>query len=145
MKGRIALMTVLLVTLVWVVFHGCGKKEEKAPAPKTEAQEEAKQRFIAYETLRRWTPQGGGVGMIILVSEETTKEEVLALARHLRSEYLSMGWVWIDIFDSKEAYLHRDNPNYPEEKYSKHWLVNVVRNPKTGHDKINWVAEGRDH
>jgi hypothetical protein len=83
--------------------------------------------------------------MIILVSEEATKEEVLTLAYHLRSKNLSMGWIWIDIFDSKEAYLHRDDPNYPEEKYSKHWLVNAMRNPKTDHDKINWVAEGRDH
>lgn len=53
--------------------------------------------------------------------------------------------MYFKIFDSKEAYLHRDDPKYPEEKYWTHFLVNVVRNPKTGFDEVNWVAVGRDH
>lgn len=83
--------------------------------------------------------------MEILVAEEATKEEVLSLAAHIKSNFSPTGFLIIQIFDSKEAYLHRDNFRYPEEKYFKHFLVDVVRNPKTGYDKINWVAEGRDH
>jgi hypothetical protein len=135
MKGRIATMMVALIAIALVVTLDCSK-------------EEAKQDFIAYESLRRWTIPAGGVGMEILVSEEATKEEVLTLAYHLRAKYLSEGFIVIRVFDSKEAYLRKcrdDDPNYPHEKYMKHFLVDLVRNPKTGYDRINWVAEGRDH
>jgi len=149
MKGRITTTLVATVLTTSFLALGCGEKEEEAPAPKTEEKtqrpKEEKQHFITYETLRQWTPPAGGIGMAILVAEEATKEEVLALAQHLRSNYSSRGSLWIDIFDSKEAYLHRDDPNYPEKEYSKHWLAHVFRNPKTGEEKIDWVAEGRDH
>jgi hypothetical protein len=149
MKKRNAATMILLVVVTLFVTFGCGKKEEKEPAlrieQKTMAPVETKQSIIAYETLRRWTIPAGGVGMEILVSENATKEEVLALARHLRSNSPPKGLLIINIFDSKEAYLHRDDPNYPEERYSKHWLVNVLGKRETGDDKINWVAEGRDH
>lgn len=149
MKRRNTAIMIVVITVTLLVTLGCGKKEEKVQElrmeQKTKAPAETKQSIIAYETLRRWTIPAGGVGMEILVSVKATKEEVLALARHLRSNYLSKGFVIIRIFDSKEAYLHRDDPNYPEDKYFKHFLVDVMRNPKTGYDKINWVAEGRDH
>jgi len=149
MKGEIATTMVVVALITSLLALGCGKKERETPAPKTEqkvpAPKEEKQHFIAYETLRQWTPPAGGVGMTILVAEKVTKEEVLALAQHLRSKHSSTKWLWVDIFDSKEAYLHRDDPNYPEKKYSKHWLVQVFRNRKTGEDRIDWVAEGRDH
>jgi len=149
MKGSITTTLVAVVLITSFLALRCGEKEEKAPAPKTEEEtqvaKEEKQRFITYETLRQWAPPAGGVGIAILVAEEATKEEVLTLAQYLRSKYSSTKWLWIDIFDSKEAYLHRDDPNYPEKEYSKHWLAQVFRNPKTSEDKIAWVAEGRDH
>ena len=149
MKIRNSATITLLLTVTLIITLACGKKDEKVSTlrieQKTEVTEETKQSVIAYETLRRWTPQGGGIGLIILVSEKASKEEVMALASHLRYENLSKGWIWIDIFDLKEAYLHRDDQNYPEQKYFKHWLVNVCVNPSTGHDEMQWVGDGRDH
>lgn len=134
-------------------------KEENVPTAKleqkTEPSKEAKDTFIPYKVLRQWTPERPdgepAIGMMLLVSEKATKDEVMVLAQHLRAENLSKGWIWIDIFDSQEAYLSREailhskDTNYPEEKYFKHWLVNVCVNPSTGYDEIQWTAEGRDH
>jgi len=118
---------------------GCGEKTE---APKT----------IDYQVLRQWsiptwhTP-GGGIGMELLVSEDATKEEVLALANSLRSKYLPRKdyFITIQIFDSLEAYSHREDLTYPEEEYFKHFLIDITRNPNTGYDEISWVAKGRGH
>jgi len=179
MKRRIPIVMVALVAIELLFALGCDKKEKKPPVQKseqktekskvveqhfkekdaqvvkhekkTEPSKEAKDTFIPYKVLRQWTPERGGVGMIILVSEKATKEEVMALASHLRYENLSKGWIWIDIFDSREAYLSREaishgkDTSYPEEKYFKHWLVNVCVNPSTGNDETHWVADGRDH
>ena len=122
----LVLVTILLLTLI-----GSESKSE--------------QTLIPFEMLRQWSIPAGGVGMEILVSEKASKEEVLSLAQHLRSKYLSKGYIFIQIFDSREAYKHRDDSRYPEKKYFKHFLVEIGRNPKTGYDKINWVAEGRGH
>ncbi len=149
MKARIITTMMTLLAVALAVALSYEKKNERVLASETEqktkAPEEAKQLYIPYETLRQWTVPSGGIGMEILVSEKATKERVLALARHLRSKYLSEGFILIQVFDSKEAYLNRDNPSYPEKKYFKHFLVDLVRNPKTGYDEITWVAEGRDH
>jgi len=111
----------------------------------TAQKETAKGSLIKYETLRQSNIPAGGVSMDILVSEDATKEEVLSLAKYFRSTCLPDHFILVNIFDLREAYLHRDDPNYPEEKYGKHWLVEMHRNPKTGSDEINWVGEGRDH
>ena len=107
---------------------------------------------IDYSVIREWEIPAGGTGMEILVNESATKEKVLALAAHLREQY-SEGYIVIDIFDSLEACTAREietntghfPSNYSEEEYWKHHLVNIIRNPKTGHDEILWVAEGRDY
>jgi hypothetical protein len=111
---------------------GCG---EKAEIPE----------IIKYQVLRQWTVPAGGIGMEILVSEDAAKEEVLALASSLHSKYLPEGYIYIQIFDSLSAYNHRDDPNYPDEDYFKHFLVDISRNTETGYDEILWVAEGRGH
>ncbi len=122
---------------------GCGEKTE---VPKT----------IDYQVLRQWNIPAGGIGMEILVSENATKEKVLALASSLRSKYLSGGFIFIDIFDLREAWEWRIqtidalkyrpfDPIYPPEWYSKHFLVSITRNPTTGYDEILWVAEGRGY
>ncbi len=100
---------------------------------------------IDYEILRQWKIPAGGIGMDTLVSEDATKEDVLALANSLRSKYLPGGYIYIQIFDSLSAYTHRDDRTYPEEEYFKHFLVGIARNPMTDYDKISWVAEGRGH
>ena len=145
----IGLISMLLLVVLSGVFITACEKSDKTPLPitkqKTGVLTESKQNIIDFEILRRWTPQRGGIGMVLLVSEEATKEEILCLARHLRSNYLSKGWVLIDIFDSKEAYQHRDDPNYPEYKYSKHWLVQVSYDKARGFDSVEWLASGRDH
>ena len=106
--------------------------------------------LIDYEVLKNWS-KNRFVGMQILVSEKSTKEEVMALAKHLRSKYVG-SIISIYIFDSKETPRHQDDlanfgswQNYTEEKYYKHWLVQISINPNTGYDKIDWIAEGRDH
>jgi len=113
---------------------------------KTEAQKDA--RLIPFEVLKKWQIPPGGIGMIILVSEKTTKGEVMELAVRLREQHLDKckkgkGGIWIDIFDSKEAWLNRDNPKYPDAKFDRSWLVNICVNPNTGFDKIEWTAIGR--
>ena len=147
-KTNVITIIVFALVILTVVLD-CTKREENGPAIKTEQDtemiDENQQSMISYETLRQWNIPAGGVGMEILEPPEATKGEVLDLAKYLRSSYLSKGFVIIQIFDSREAYLHRDDPNYPEDKYYKHFLVDVVRNPKTGHDKISWVAEGRQY
>jgi len=114
------------------LLTGCG---EKAEVPKT----------IDYQVIRQWEVPAGGIGMDILVSEDATKEEVLALANSLRSEYLPGGYIYIQIFDSLSTYNHREDLTYPEEEYFKHFLVDIKRNPKTGYDEILWVAKERGH
>jgi len=107
---------------------------------------------LDYQVLREWDIPAGGIGMDLLVDESATKEEVLALAAHLREEY-SDGYIYIYIFDSLEAHAARETEirtghlpsNYSDEEYWKHHLVNIIRNPKTGYDEIQWVAEGRGY
>lgn len=149
MKRKNITMMIVLIAVTLVITCGCDKKEEKVLISKNEQKietpEETKQNIITYETLRQWTIPAGGVGMQILVSDKATKGEILSLAKHLRSNYSPTSYFVLQIYDLEEAFLNRDNPNYSDEKYFKHFLVSAVRNPKTGYNKINWVAEGRDH
>ena len=146
---KIILTSVFFVIVSSSALLTSCEKSGKAPIPKTESMRDvplkSSSNIISYEILRKWTPQGGGIGMALLVPEVSTKEEILALARNLRAAHLSKRWIWIDIFDSEEAFQHRDDPKYPEAKYFKHWLAQVSYNKATGYDKIEWVAEGRSH
>ena len=134
MKKKLAIGLTALAVLIFIIVGvaACSGSEQTTT-----------QKTIDYQVIG----QGAipGVGMTILVSQDATKADVLALANSLRSKYLSGGYISIDIFDSLEAYNHRDDMTYPEEEYWKHYLVNIVRNPTTGYDKVYWAAEGRDH
>jgi len=123
---------VLAVLTIMLLAISCGPT---APPPE----------ILDYQVLREWDIPAGGIGMDLLVSETATKEEVLALATHLRAKYLPRGFIFISIFDSSEAYLRREDTSYPEEEYFKHFLVQITRNPKTGYDQIEWVAKGRGY
>ena len=75
-----AVLTIMLLAI------SCGPT---TPPPET----------IDYQTLREYEIPAGGIGRHLLVSEKATKEEVLTLATHLRSKYLSKGNIFIFIFD----------------------------------------------
>jgi len=130
---------VLAALIIMLLAIGCGPT---APPRET----------LDYQVLREWEIPAGGIGMDLLVDESATKEEVLALAAYLREEH-SDGYIVIFIFDSVEAHAARETEtrtgrfpsNYSDEEYLKHHLVNIIRNPKTGHDEIQWVAEGRGY
>jgi|WetSurMetagenome_2_1015567.scaffolds.fasta_scaffold304766_2 hypothetical protein len=105
---------------------------------------------INYEILRSWTiptshTPGGGYGMELLVSDSTTQDQAINLARYFHKKRKRDEFLIIQIFDSREAYDNRDNENYPEEKYFKHFLVDMTVNPNTDYDRVSWVAKGRDH
>ena len=99
---------------------------------------------IIFETLKKHDIPAGGTTLIILVSEKETKDNVMKLAKILFEEYTSKGSFYLQIFDSKEAYINRDNPEYPEKKYWKHFLVDGSYNKNTGYKNLDWVADGRD-
>jgi len=56
-----------------------------------------------------------------------------------------MDILFISIFDSPESWEHRDDKQYPSEKYFKHFLATVNVNPNTGYDNIQWTAKGRGY
>jgi len=148
-RRKVPLIGILMSFILIVIGGALSDQEKKQPPPKTQQKTEtsmaAKQPLSEFKTLRRWNIPAGGIGMELLVSEKATKKEVIALAQYLRSKYSSKGFINIEIFDLEEAYLHRDDPSYPEKKYFKHYLISAVRNPKTGYEKINWMARGRNH
>ena len=128
---------VLAVLTIMLLAVSCGPT---APPPKT----------LDYQVLREWDIPAGGIGMELLVDDSATKEEVLALAAHLREEH-SDGYIYIDIFDSVAAQRARltevrtGQLPISEEEYWKHHLVMIKLNPNTGLDEIQWVAEGRGY
>jgi len=125
---------VVIFLLAFLILPSCTSKK---PEPKAEE-------FIGYQTLREWTIGASGIGMEILVSPTNTKEEIMALAGHLRKEKIRSGTRNIVfIFDSRDAWANRENDNYPQEKYMKHFLVSI-NVPATGRPEIRWEAEGRD-
>lgn len=133
----------LTAILIFNLAISCAPAAPAEPAPPE---------TLDYQVLREWDIPAGGIGMELLVSETATKEEVLALATYLREEY-SNGHIYIYIFDSLEAHAARETEtrtgkmpsNYSDEEYWKHHLVNIIRNPTTGYDEIQWVAKGRGY
>lgn len=119
-------------------------KEASALNKVEQIPDQVKQPSINYEIFRNYGP---GARKVILVSEKATKEEVLTLAYYLKTLYMTErnGRVFIQIFDSKEAFLNQTNPKYPEKKLFKHMLVDAGNNPSTGASWLDWVAVGRDH
>jgi len=127
--------------LLALVFMACNQKE------KTTIDET---RTINYEVLRSWNiptwhTRAGGLGMELLVPDSTTRAQSLELAESFRKKRKSGEFLTIQIFDSREAYDNRENLDYSEEEYFKHFLVDMTINPNTGFDEIAWVAKGRDH
>jgi len=140
-RGRMGLM---FMVGAGTVACGQGVQQTKADAPAVARDPSPKPAHLPYQTLRQWSP-GGGIGMDILVPEKTTKEQVLELARFIRADYDDEPFIYVFMFDSKTAWQHREDDKYPQKEYLRHFLATITRNSKTGFDKIEWHAKGRDH
>lgn len=135
-----AFYLVVFMLMAPIIF---GRKDESAN--KNDPNKETQAEFIKYEILRKWVPGKSGIAMEILVSPANTKEEVIALAKHLKEENLKYGQVILFIYDLREACLNRDNDKYPEEKYFKHFLLSMWVPPLNRDDpEIKWEAKGRE-
>lgn len=133
----------LLLIISMFILTSCFSKRQTLKCDTTSGTSNTIKKIIDYQILRKWIPGISGVGMDILVSECASKEEVLKLARKLRKESKPKGSVFISIFDTKEAWRNRENSDYPDSKYFKHFLVSIIINPHTGHEQLIWMAKGR--
>jgi hypothetical protein len=98
---------------------------------------------VPYEILRDWAIGRSGYGMEILVSPNTTQNEVFILARSLVEKHSSKGMFIAMIFDSREAWENRNNDNYPEHKFYLHKLAQIEVPPPASGKMITWTAENR--
>lgn len=121
---------ILAVSIALIVWE-CSSKTEKANYP------------IQFEVIQSQNIPAGGIRLTILVSENETQEDVMALARMLFYENSKKGNIFLQIFDSREVLSNRDNPNYSEREYWKHFLVDASYNSSTGSKDLKWVAENR--
>ncbi|MFA4907840.1 MAG: hypothetical protein WC602_06210 [archaeon] len=148
MKKKKPVIFIMIVVVFSMALVQCEKKVEKSYSIQKENEivntNDMVNKFINYEVLKSVVSTNSEM-MVILVSEKSTKQEVMELLRHLKSQHSLSKMVFIQIFDSKEAYQNQQNDSYPENKYWKHFLADYSHNPNTGHDELNWVAEGRDH
>jgi hypothetical protein len=144
---------ILAVFLSFIVYSFAMQKTISSPI--------GQKKIISYEILRSWVPgrpTSGRfkdaaypipgrepVGMEILVSPNSTKEEVLDLAKDLVARYRMRDMFIAMIYDSKEAWANRFNDNYPEEKLYLHLLVNIMLPLNTSNisQEILWRAEKR--
>lgn len=123
-----------IIMMMVILILGC--KEVSAGLPDETPQ-------IKYEVLRSWIPGRSGIGMDVLISPTSTKNEVLALAKYFVSQHRNAGQIVIFIFDLREAWANRDNDNYSEKKYFQHFLVKIMVPPLDGYDEIKWCKIGK--
>ncbi len=143
-KIPLGILAVLVVVYIIIQVLNSTDKSKTIVGTKEQAVQSTVAKQIDYEILKR-VDFNDGLTLEVLVSEQSAKSDVMALARSLKKEHSKDKKLYINIFDSKDAYKNRDNINYPEAEYSKHWLVAVSINKYTGHEALDWVAEGRDH
>ena len=104
------------------------------------------EQIIAFKVLKSWIPGRSGTGLAILVSPNSTQEEVLALAKFLVDKYRPQGQFMALIFDSKEAWDSQDKKNFLQTEFFKHKLVSIIA-PLVGSfqaQEIVWTAVNRD-
>lgn len=137
-----SILTLFVVSFLFAIGYFIFQTfQELQPVPSKKIPPE---KYIDYTVLRRWRPGRNGTGMDILVSPTATKDEVMRLAEKLRDDYGQTGFVVLSIFDLREAWVDRQNNNYPGAKFWKHYLVQVWCPPLGGQEEIRWVAEGRE-
>lgn len=81
-----------------------------------------------------------GLSLNILVRKSTSKEDVLKIAKKIRSTFPGK-ILDVSIFDSEESFKNRDNEKYLNSKYFRHYLVQMNVNPHTGFNEIKWMKK----
>jgi len=106
--------------------------------------EEIPLQVIEHSVLRDWKPNKDyrGLGLEILVSEEATEEELVALIKNLAA---GREHVHIRIYSSQEAYRQEQRQTYGEA-YKRGHLLFYVKNlsgagPFEGSNEIRWMQE----
>jgi len=97
---------------------------------------------LKFQVLNQHAFKANALSLNILVKKTTTKAQALHIAKRIRETF--PGYLLdVGIFDEKEAFQNRLNDRYPEEKFFKHYLVQMNVNPHTGFNEIQWMARGR--
>ena len=85
---------------------------------------------------------GKHVSIAVLVPPTSRKSDVIALAGTLKTKHkIGATTVFVEIWNSKEAYLNRLNDNYPFCKMIVHKLVEATYNSQNSYDEIEWVPD----
>ncbi len=116
-------------------------------SPKTEEsqqEEEIPLQVIDYTILRDWKPNKDyrGLGLEILVGEEATEEELVALIKKLAR---GREHVTVRVYSSQEAYRQEQRQTYGEA-YKRGYLLFYVKNLSgsgrfDGLNEIRWMQE----
>ena len=106
--------------------------------------EEIPLQVIEHTVLRDWKPNKDyrGLGLEILVGEEATEEELIALIKKLAR---GREHVHIRVYSSQEAYRQEQRQTYGEA-YKRGYLLFYVKNlsgrgPFDGSNEIRWMQE----
>ena len=112
------------------------------PNPQTDRPHAASEKAIPYEVLKNEKRRGDGkLFFEVLVSEATSKQDVLRLAESLRREHTGK-FAHICIYDSREAFQRQFDETYPEKELNRHNLVVIAGDLG---EEVRWIGEGRDH
>jgi hypothetical protein len=115
-----------------------------AKAEESHQEEEIPLQVIDYTVLRDWKPNKDyrGLGLEILVGEEATEEELVALIRNLAR---GREHVHIRVYSSQEAYRQEQRQTYGDA-YKRGYLLFYVKNLSgsgrfDGLNEIRWMQE----
>lgn len=118
----VKVMAIILGVIALLYLIGIFMPEEKPP--------------IKYDVLKDYE-RGQGKTLEILIPPETETGQIISLAKYLYKKNNNFHFLYINIFDSKGAYLRRDDLSYPEKEFGKHWLLSIGRNNTTGYNKAH--------
>jgi hypothetical protein len=130
---------IALATIVWMISAG-RKNSDGLGLPVSRSEKG----YVDYTILRSWIPGDIGTGLELLVSPTATRVQVMQLAYHLLERYRPTGTVEIRIFDSKPAWINRDNDDYPRKEYLSHFLVLAMSPPPSNLTEVTWMAIERE-
>ena len=107
-------------------------------------EEEIPVQVVEHSVLRDWKPNNDyrGLGLEILVSEEATADELVALIKKLAA---GREHVNIRVYSSKEAYRQEQRQTYGDA-YKRGYLLFYIKNltgrgPFDGFNEIRWMQE----
>lgn len=150
-KVGLFILLIIAVFIFAVLSNMCseGKKikeieDRKQKISSTESVIDDLSQKIPFKIIKRGNMGTRGISLVLIVPGKMTKEEVMKLAKQIQDSS-SKTLLFIQIFDSIEAYKNQGNDKYPEKKYWKHFLVDMAINPSSGINRVDWVAEGRNH